>query len=625
MIPNTDREPHMPLKDKSNPPSEQSRIPGKDALQFLLNSSIILLSLLFSEGCLLGGERNPLLLNLFSLDSAPLSDFQYPVSSYRYTKYVTMPTFRPSINGTAEEYSIEPALPPGLNFDSTTGSISGVPTANLTSTTFTITARNSEGTISTTLVLSSTSSQWIEGAFIKAANSDIADYYGNALALDGDTLVVGAYLECSNQTTVTNGAGASTDNSADSSGAVYVYRRSGAGWEQEAYIKAPNAEANDSFGYTVAISGNTIVVGAYLESSSQTTITNGTTASADNSSPAAGAAYVFRRTGTTWAQEAYLKASNAENSDYFGYSLAISGDTIAIGAMGESSNQTAITNGTTASADNTNASSGAVYVYKRIGTNWNQEAYIKAANGDAADLFGISVGLSGNTLVVGAAQESSNQITITNGTTASANNAKASAGAAYVYVRTGTIWAQEAYLKANNGQSGDQFGTTVAVDGDTVAVGSIYSNEGAVYVFTRTGTLWSQETVIQPANPASITNFGSSVSISGNTIAVGTYSEDGNENSILNGTNASLDNTLPASGATYIYQRTGTTWAQESYIKAPNVQAGDWFGMAVALSGDTVAVGAPQEDGGQTAVTIGGVRSWNELKPNSGAAYVFTR
>ncbi|MDV6235939.1 FG-GAP repeat protein [Leptospira ellisii] len=615
----------MLLKDKSNPGSEPRRTRGKSAVSILLRSTIVLLFLLLSEGCLLGGDQAPAFLNLFSLESSPLSDFQYPVSSYQYKKYVTIPTFRPSIKGDVEEYSISPALPTGLDFDTSTGSISGIPTMSLASTDFTITAENSQGTISTTFRLSSTFSQWIDGAFMKASNSDIADYYGNAVAIDGDTLVVGAYLESSNQTTITNGTTASTDNSADSSGAVYVYRRSGEGWVQEAYIKAPNAEAFDFFGYTVAVSGDTIVVGAYLEGSNQTMITNGNTASADNTSPASGAVYVFRRTGTTWRQEAYLKASNAEASDYFGYSLAISGNTIAVGAMGESSNQNTITNGGIASADNTNASSGAVYVYQRTGTNWTEEAYIKAVNGDAGDLFGISVALSGNTLAVGAAQESSNQITITNGTTASANNARASSGAVYVYLRTGTIWAQEAYLKAGNGQTGDQFGTTVAVDGDTVAVGSVYSNEGAVYVYTRTAALWSQEAIIQPANPGSVTNFGLSLSISGNTIAVGTYSEDGNENRILNGTVASLDNTLPASGALYVYQRTGTAWAQESYIKAPNVQSGDWFGMGVALSGDTVVAGAPQEDGGQTTVTVGEIRSWNELKPNSGAVYVFSR
>src|SRR5690606_12045856 len=115
-------------------------------------------------------------------------------------------------------------------------------------------------------------------------------------------------------------------------------------WSQQAYLKAPNAEANDTFGFSVAISGDVIVVGAYNEDSSQITVTNGATASSDNSASNAGAAYVFVRSGTTWSHQAYLKAPNAEGSDNFGYSVAISGDTIVVGAPQEDGGQTTINN-----------------------------------------------------------------------------------------------------------------------------------------------------------------------------------------------------------------------------------------------------------------------------------------
>ncbi|HRG75568.1 MAG TPA: FG-GAP repeat protein, partial [Leptospiraceae bacterium] len=139
----------------------------------------------------------------------------------------------------------------------------------------------------------------------------------------------------------------------------------GSTWAQEAYIKAPNANGGDAFGISVSISVDTIAVGARNEDSNQTTITNGTTASADNSAADAGAVYVFKRTGTTWAQEAYLKSPNAEANDWFGYPVSISGDTIAVGAMQEDSNQTTITNGTNASTDNSASNSGAVYVFRK--------------------------------------------------------------------------------------------------------------------------------------------------------------------------------------------------------------------------------------------------------------------
>ncbi|PJZ58943.1 putative Ig domain-containing protein [Leptospira barantonii] len=596
----------------------------------ILFYSLLLSTFFFGfSGCLQGGFGTPSYLNLFSLQEGPVSDLRYPVSSYQYTTHTKIPTFRPSVHGTPTEFSVTPSLPDGLTLDPATGALSGIPSVRIPTTDFTITAKNESGSTSTTFTLSATLFLWKGGSYLKASNADSSDSLGWAVALDGETLVVGAYLESSSQTTITNGTTASADNSADGSGAVYVYKRNGANWIQEAYLKAPNAEAWDSFGYSVAIQGDTIAVGAIGEGSSQTTITNGTTASADNSAPYSGAVYVYKRTGTTWNQEAYIKASNAEAGDSFGYSVAIQGDTIAVGAYAEASNETTITNGNTSSADNSNANSGAVYVYKRTGTNWDQEAYIKAVNGEAGDLFGYSISLSADTLVVGAPMESSNQTTITNGTIASANNSSFSSGAVYVYLRTGNVWMQQAYLKASppppTTMSGQQLGITVSIHGDTIAASATQSNEGAVYVFVRNASVWGFEAGIRPSNPTTVNYFGFSLSVFGDTIAVGTYWEDGNENKVLNGTTASTDNSLPGSGAVYVYQRAGTIWTQQSYIKAPNVQSNDWFGYSVALSGDTIVSGAPQEDGGLTVSADGLLQTWNELKPDSGAIYIFNR
>ncbi|TGM09482.1 hypothetical protein EHQ86_02330 [Leptospira yasudae] len=515
----------------------------------------VILSVLFFLQCLGGGEAKPFYGNLALLLDAPLSDLKYPIPLVQYTKFVPIPTIRPSVTGFPSQYSISPSLPAGISLDVTTGALSGIPTESLPATDYTITASNAKNSIQTTIRFQASVGIWQNGAYIKASNADIADYFGNTIAIDGDTIAVGAYQESSAQTTITNGTTASSDNSADSSGAVYVYRRNGAVWAQEAYLKAPNAEAYDYFGYSLAISGDTLVVGAYLESSSDTTITNGTTASADNSAASSGAVYVFRRIGTTWSQEAYLKASNAEAGDLYGYSVSIFGDTIAVGANGESSNQTTITNGPTSSADNSNSESGAVYVYKR----------------------------------------------------------------------TGTAWTQEAYLKANNASAGNWLGYSVAISGDTIVSGATGESEGAAYVFVRGGTTWTQQRILKPVNPGSVNEFGNSLAISGDTIVVGSYWEGSNANQIQNGITASTNNSLQSAGAAYVYQRTGTTWAQESYLKAKNVQTGDWFGMGIAISGDTILAGAPQEDSGQTTITQGTIQTWNEMKPNSGAVYIFNR
>src|SRR6266852_1681409 len=239
-------------------------------------------------------------------------------------------------------------------------------------------------------------------AYVKASNTGAADEFGFAVALssDGNTLAVGAPGEAS--------AGIETDNSAPSEGAVYVYTRSGATWTQQAYIKASNAEAGDQFGTSVALSsnGNTLAVGATGEDSSATGIGGSQT---DNTAASAGAVYVFARSGATWTQQAYVKASNTDAGDQYGFSVALSsdGNTLAVGAVSESSSATGIGGN---QADNTAASAGAVYVFTRnvVGV-WTQQAYVKASNTGAGDLFGFSVALSGdgNTLAVGAASESS--------------------------------------------------------------------------------------------------------------------------------------------------------------------------------------------------------------------------
>jgi trimeric autotransporter adhesin len=202
---------------------------------------------------------------------------------------------------------------------------------------------------------------------------------------------------------------------------------------EQAYLKAGNTDSGDGFGLSVAVSGDTVIVGAQEEDSSAAGVLNGSGGSNDNSASSAGAAYVFVREGATWSQQAYLKAGNTDAYDYFGWSVAVSGDTAIVGAYGESSNETGVTNGPGGSADNSASGAGAAYVFMRSGTAWNQRAYLKAGNTDAGDWFGRSVAVSGETAIVGAYGESSNE-TGTNGPGGSANNSASSAGATYVFL-----------------------------------------------------------------------------------------------------------------------------------------------------------------------------------------------
>jgi hypothetical protein len=207
--------------------------------------------------------------------------------------------------------------------------------------------------------------EWAQEAYIKAANNDASDSFGDSVSLDNDTLAVGVQAEDSNQTTITNGTSASSNDSRSASGAVYVYKRNtdNSSWAQEAYIKAANLYYGDNFGFSVSLDSDTLAVGAINEDSNQKTITNGTSTSSNDSLSDSGAVYVYKRTGTSWAQEAYIKAVNSDNGDQFGSSVALDNNTLAVGAVSEDSNQTTITNGTGAPSNNNSTNSGAVYVY----------------------------------------------------------------------------------------------------------------------------------------------------------------------------------------------------------------------------------------------------------------------
>ncbi|WP_462076494.1 FG-GAP repeat protein [Nitrospira sp. CMX1] len=474
-------------------------------------------------------------------------------------------------------------------------------------------------------------------AYMKASNTDTGDAFGLTMAMDGDTLVVGSIFEDSNATGVN---GNPVDNSASATGAVYVFARANGVWSQQAYLKGSNTGAFDNFGSSVALSGDTLVVGAPGEDSNATGV-NG--AQGNNSVSDSGAVYVFTRTNGVWSQQAYLKASNTGMFDSFGSSVALSGDTLAVGAIGEESNATGI-NGN--QGDNSASHAGAVYVFTRTSGVWSQQAYVKASNTEANDVFGKTVALNSDTLAVGALQEGSALTGVTGGSPneVATGNGAANSGAVYVFTRTSGSWSQQAYVKASNTRNNDAFGTSLTLSGDTLAVGAPGENSvltgvitgspnavttgigspasGAVYIFTRTGGGWSQQAYVKASNTESLDNFGSTVALDGDKLAVGAYREDSNATGLA-GTQS--DNSASDAGAAYLFTRTAGVWSQQAYVKASNTEAGDQFGQSVALSGATLAVGSSTEDSALTGVTAGSpnqAATGNGLI-DSGAVYVF--
>ena len=475
---------------------------------------------------------------------------------------------------------------------------------------------------------------WKQAAYIKASNPGEGNQFGYAVALSGDgsTLAVGAHMEDSGARGIN---GNQADHSVFSAGAVYVFARSAIGsWSQQAYVKASNPRADDQFGFAVALSadGNTLAVSAPYEDSGANGINGNQT---DKSMADAGAVYVFARSGSTWSQQAYVKASNTgekDEGDQFGYSIALSGDgnTLAVGAIGEDSNATGV-NGD--QANNAANGSGAVYLFTRSGSTWSQHAYVKSSNTRPNVMFGYSVAMNanGDTLAVGEF------------------DADRGRGALYTFARNDGNWSQQARLQPGLLSPQDSMGCWVAIsdDGNTVMAGALDedslttginavqgghsgivdgpddNSSGAAFGFVRTGTTWSEQANFKASNSGKHDWFGVRLALSGdgNTLAVGAPNED----SAGQGINGKQDDdSADEAGAAYVYTRSSATWTFRDYMKGAKNAKFDEFGSAVALNRDgrVLAVGAHFESGGARGVNG---NQPDKPIPRSGAVYVFTR
>ena len=309
-----------------------------------------------------------------------------------------------------------------------------------------------------------------EQAKLLASDGTTFDRFGFSVAISGDTAVVGAIGE---------------DDVGNNSGAVYVFTRSGTTWTEQARLKNSDVTGDDRFGFSVAISGDTVVVGA----------------------EPADSAYVFTRSGTTWTEQAKLTASDEASSldPRFGVSVGVSGDTAVVGAFGD---------------DEVSNNSGAVYVFEKPVSGWttaNETVKLKPFDASAGDILGISVAISGDTIVAGATGD---------------DDKGSSSGSAYVFTRSGTTWTLQAKLKASDGAAGDLLGDKVAISGDTAVVGARFddndagTDSGSAYVFTRSGTTWTEQAKLTASDAAAGDDFGFSVAISGGTAVVGAQFHD---------------------------------------------------------------------------------------------------
>ena len=456
-------------------------------------------------------------------------------------------------------------------------------------------------------VFTRTGPVWTQQAMLVASDGASSDAFGQSVSVSGDIAVVGSSY---------------ASVGAPFTGAAYVFSRSGGSWMEEAKLTASDAAAHDIFGFSVSVSGTTALVGAYHNDTSLGT--------------ESGSAYVFVRDGTTWVEQANLTPGTGGSSFHFGYSVALSGDTALVGSRDASaggltgagaahifvrsgatwSEQQALDPGdgqlygifgcavalsgdrALVGAPLTNSSAGtrcgSGYIFTRSGTAWTVQTKVMIPGGTSGDYFGYAVGLSGDTAIVGVYQAD----------TAGAVDA----GCAYVFTRGGTVWTPLAKLTANDAAADDYFGYSVAVRGNTALVGSIYDRTaagtvtGSAYVFVRDGTTWPQQAKLAATDGAVGDRFGCAIAIDGDRALVGASRVDG-----ANGLET---------GAAYVFLRTGTSWAEEQKLAPAALNAHDWFGFAVALSGDYALIGAPLSDVG--GVDWGLVYAFHRNAPEDG-------
>ncbi|MBU4154499.1 MAG: hypothetical protein KKD63_16635 [Proteobacteria bacterium] len=376
------------------------------------------------------------------------------------------------------------------------------------------------------------------------------DLFGQSVAINGDTAIMGAPHD---------------DDGGYLSGSAYIYKRAGETFIQQAKLIADDAAAYDHFGNSVAISGDTVIVGAYGN---------------DDGCESSGAAYIFKRDGDVWTQQAKLTAGDGTAYDYFGWSVAIIGDTAIVGAYGD---------------DDGGESSGAAYIFKLEGATWTQISKLTANDAMAYDYFGYSVALDSGSSIVGAWGKDDNG---------------SESGAAYIFDSMG----EQTKLMANDGHAYDFFGFSVSICGNHAIVGAYGDDDGgidsgAAYIFS-SASPWKQRAKLTGSNAGAYAYFGYTVVIGSIT---GQFPQlpqlVGDLYAAVGAPGYNTGSTPSGTGAMYMYRGYDTLWLLQNVLSASNAASGDRFGSSIGISNGDAIVGAPKSD-------IAGL--------DSGSAYIFS-
>lgn len=363
---------------------------------------------------------------------------------------------------------------------------------------------------------------------VQASDAMPNNSFGNAVSLFGNYAVIGS---------PGNDVGGNTDQ-----GSAYIFHRAGGHWVQQAILNPTNGSAKQYFGASVEMgtNGESVVIGAPK--------------SKINGDTLKGCVYIFLRSGSTWTQQAILTASDGEAYDEFGTSVSMDGDYVVVGCPGD---------------DVIQINQGSAYIFYK-GSGWydNQpfQSKLLATDVNFQDLFGGDVSISNDYVIIGSTGWHTSTLS----------------GAAFIFFRTGTIWTLQARINGYPNTS-TYFGKSVSLDGDYAIVGDNIADpstpKGAAYIFVRNGTSWSQQAYLTAIDGVQDDNFGLDVSISGNLVQIGApfhdYSAVGNE------------------GASYLYQRDGTTWTLIRKSTDESNQPFQSFGVSVAIHGFNSVIGIP--------------------------------
>ncbi len=382
------------------------------------------------------------------------------------------------------------------------------------------------------LVMCQSTITYTEEVKLIAGDAAEDDNFSTSVSINGNYAIVGA---------------PGNDDDGDRSGSAYIFALDGGIWAQQAKLTAKDGAGGDFFGRSVSINGDWAIVSSHHDD------------------VWSGSAYIYQRDGKNWKEQGKVNAKDGEANDSFGFSVDISGDTIIAGVPQD---------------DDKGADSGSVFVFVRVGDKWVEQQKFTPRDAEAGDIFGSSVSIDGDYAIIGSLWD---------------DDKGSRSGSAYIYRRSKRVWKEEAKLVASDGARGSEFGFSVHISGNYAIVGanSHNSGAGAAYVFVRNGETWTEEAKLTASDGKAKDNFGISVSINattGNVAAlVGSYRHDGKGNN---------------SGAVYSFLRKGKAWIERARVTASDVEAGDRFGGSVSISANHALTGSSLKNGGTGSAYI---------------------